>query len=371
MVGFRLSSGRAADRVFAMLASLVEMIDPELFTRQPTPLLWAMILAGFACLVFGADRAVGAAARLAAALGMSKVLIGATIVSIGTTLPEVTVSVIAAFQDLPDLAMGNAIGSVIFNTGIIFGHCAILRPLPKDRFLLNRHGWIQLGAALLLMVFMLWAWIEAGDIDRARLGRWVGVVFLAILAGYLWLSVGWSRRHPELIPDEASETTVPMDTGPGVLAGVAILLMGLGLVMVGSELMVGSVKVICDRMKIPPEVIAVTVVALGTSLPELATGITSLIKGHPELLVGNVIGANILNILLVVGAAALPQGLVVKPSFYWLYVPAMLILLGLVRLLGSTRGPTFKRRHGVPMLAVYLVFYAILAASLLWFGREL
>jgi cation:H+ antiporter len=354
-----------------MLATLVEKLDPTFFSSQTTWLLWAFVLAGFACLVIGADRAVGAAARLASVLGMSKVLIGATIVSVGTTLPEVTVSVIAAFQGLPDLAMGNAIGSVIFNTGIIFGLCAVIRPLPKDPFLMDRHAWIQLGSGVLLFAFMIFGWIRSGDITQVHLGRVMGLVFLVLLAGYLWLSVRWSRKHPELIPDEAAQTEPPAKDGERVALVVGVLLLGLLLVMAGSELMVGSVNVISLRMEIPPEVIAVTVVALGTSLPELATGITSLIKGHAELLVGNVIGANILNLLLVIGAASLPAGLDVKPSFFWLYVPAMLVLLALVRILGGTKGKHFRRLHGLPFLVVYLVFYGIIATSLLVLGRKI
>jgi cation:H+ antiporter len=343
-----------------MLAALIDIIDPGLFARQEMWLLWAAILAAFGALVFGADRAVAAAARLAAALGMSKVLIGATIVSIGTTLPEVTVSVIAAFQGLPDLAMGNAIGSVIFNTGVIFGLCAVLTPLPKDRFLLDRHGWLQLAAAALLMVCMLVSWALSGDIDNTHLGRWVGLVFLALLLGYIYMSIRWSRSHPELIPDEAAETSSASGGTRESVVGVGVLLGGLALVVAGSEVMVGSVNEICIRMEVPPRVVAVTVVALGTSLPELATGLTSLIKGHAELLVGNVLGANILNLLLVIGAASLPAGLEVKPSFFWLYVPAMLLVLGLVRALAYTSGPRFKRIHGVPLLVVFALFYTII-----------
>jgi cation:H+ antiporter len=135
-----------------MLADLI----PESFFRSleadSSWVLWLLALGAMGVLVFGADRTVTAAVRLASALGMSKVIIGATVVSLGTTSPEAFTSVTAAFQGRPGLALGNGVGSIICDTALVFGSCCLLRRLPLNRFVLNRHGWLQLGAGTLLTI---------------------------------------------------------------------------------------------------------------------------------------------------------------------------------------------------------------------------
>ncbi|MFP4356776.1 MAG: calcium/sodium antiporter [Phycisphaerae bacterium] len=343
-----------------MLAGIIDTVHPTFFTGLSSSVLWGLIIAAILCLVLGADRAVGSAARLAVALGINKVIIGATVVSLGTTLPEACVSVMAAFQGQPGLALGNGIGSVTFNTAMIFGFCGLFAALPKDRFLLDRHGWIQLAAAVLLFAICLAIWAVQGDISQVHLTRPIGLLLVGLLAGYIYKSVRWAKSHPELVNEEMIDEKVMEGEAPkqatGKILTLLVLFAGLALVVAGSELMVGSVQEISLRYNVPQDIIAVTVVALGTSLPELVTGIVSLIKGHSELLVGNVIGANILNILFVVGVSATAADLQVGRAFFWLHMPTMIILLGLVRVFGYTKGPRFRRWHGLPMVAVYGVF---------------
>jgi len=127
----------------------------------------------------------------------------------------------------------------------------------------------------------------------------------------------------------------------------------------GSELLIGSVTQICENYGVPEEFVAVTVVAFGTSLPELVTAIAALIKGHADLLVGNIIGADILNVLFVIGASASAGGLDVKPSFLWLYLPMMMVVLIMLRLFIFMPGKRFSRWQGVPLLASYVIFYVL------------
>lgn len=352
-----------------MMPQLASLIPPSVFESQATLVLWLFSAVAIAVLVYGADRAVSAAVRLAAALGMSTVLIGATVVSLGTTAPETFVSVTAAFAGDSGLALGNGVGSIICDTALIFGLGAMITRLPKNRFILSRHGWLQLGSGVLLAsTVALLAW-QHGGITGVLMPRWVGGLFLVLLVGYLWISVVWARKHPDQVPAEVSEELAVDPNLPGpkmkkrkhsALANLLILAIGLLMVILGSNVLVGSVDVICKRIGVPDSVLAVTLVAFGTSLPELVTALMSIRKGHPELLVGNIIGADILNVLFVIGASASAVPLEVPTEFFYLHLPVMLLALLLLRAYIFLPSEKFSRWHGVLLLLVFLGYYTTL-----------
>jgi len=326
--------------------------------------LWLLAVGAIAVLVFGADRAVGAAVRLASVLGMSKVIIGATVVSLGTTSPEAFTSVTAAFQDKPGLALGNGVGSIICDTALVFGLCCCIRRLPLNRFVLNRHGWLQLAAGTLLTVVILVLAAVAGRLGGVVIPRPVGFVFVALLLGYLYVSVRWAREHPEIVQEKARKA------GPGAehrlrraLVNLLVLAVGLGLVVFGSNVLVGSASALCHRYGVPENVLAVTLVAFGTSLPELVTAIASLVKGHAELLVGNIVGADILNVLFVIGASAAASPLKVAGEFFYLHLPVMMLVLILLRAFIFISGDRFHRWQGAVLLAIYVGYYAVLVVG--------
>ena len=344
---------------------IIADIIPKEFFDQHSMLLLLFVAVSISFLVFGADRAVMAAVRLAKAIGMSTVIIGATVVSLGTTSPEAFVSVTAAIKGNGGLALGNGVGSIICDTALIFGLCCCIVRLPKDRFILRRHGWLQLGSGVLLAaVLLVLAWINGGFVGVV-IPRFLGVIFLVLLVGYMWISVRWARQHPiELSEEEQKAADAP--TGPAIVARSVIeLIIGLGLVLVGSNVLIGSVEVLAIRGGVPPNILAVTLVAFGTSLPELVTGLTSIVKGHPELLIGNVIGADILNVLFVVGASAAAVPLNVPIEFYYLHIPVMLLALVLLRTFIWAKGPTFGRRQGIWLLLLFLGYYAIMLTMVL------
>jgi cation:H+ antiporter len=334
---------------------LGDLIPESFFQSRGDLLLWVLAGGAIALLVYGADRAVGSAAKLAATMGLSQVIIGATVVSLGTTSPEAAVSVNAAFKGNGGLALGNGVGSIICDTALIFGLCCCLTRLPKDRFVLKRHGWLQFGSGALLAALLGLLLAISGDINEVEIPRLAGVVLLGLLVVYLYLSVRWSRQHPEMLRAKAGAQMKKNHRGRAA-GNLAVLLVGLGLVVFGSEVLVGSAKTICERHDVPKEIIAVTVIAFGTSLPELVTAITSIIKGHSGLLVGNVIGADILNVLFVIGASATAVPLKVEPRFYYFLVPTMLLVLLLFRCAIFWPGRSFRRWQGAPLLAVYVVF---------------
>ncbi len=341
---------------------LAELIPAHLFTERSELWLWGFAIAAIPMLVLGAGRLVDAAVHLARAIGMSTVLIGATVVSLGTTSPEAVVSVRAALAGHPELALGNAVGSVICDTALIFGLCCILTRLPANRFILNRHGWLQLGSGILLMLTALGLWLGSGDINNVWIPRWVGLVYLALLAAYMCVSVRWARRHPEIIPDEAEIAPIADHAAIKTTGHVVMLVFGLALVVLGSEFLIGSVTEICHRRNVPEAVIAVTLVAFGTSLPELVTAVASIAKGHSELLIGNIIGADILNILFVIGASASAVPLRVEPMFFQFLLPVMILVLVLLRVFIFMNDTQFKRWQGIPLLLLYALFVTISVA---------
>ena len=336
------------------------LIPDSLFDSVSTPLLVGLAVVGLVVLSKGADWLVESATDLALRAGLPKVVIGATLLSLGTTAPECAVSVMAAVDGNPGLALGNAVGSVIFDTAVIFGLLSMFTRLPADRFILSRQGWWQFGSGVTLAVLAYG--LFAADRVNPVIPRWGGLLLLAGLAAYMLLSIRWAKQHPErgvqaMAEDAAAET----DT---IGASVFWLTLGLMLVLVAGRVTVGAVSEGAARAGVPDVVIAGTFVAFGTSLPELIVGITAVRRGHGEILVGNVIGADVLNVLFVVGAAAtaspLPilQEVAPRDVFLTTSLPAMLATLVYFRLCISraVRTGSFDRWMGAPLLVVYLLF---------------
>ncbi len=301
----------------------------------------------------GADVLIDEAVTLSNRWGVPKILVGATIVSLGTTTPEAAVSVLAAIQGRAELALGNAVGSIICDTGLILGLAALIAPLPLDRTIVNRQGWIQLGAGILLVV----ACVPFGSLPMlftsgGRLPQWLGVVFLVFLAVYLWQSVAWARSGD--VSDDIEAHSAGDDAS--IYTVLLKLLGGIVIVVGSSTILIPSVREAALRLNIPPGVIAATLVAFGTSLPELVTSVTAARRGHGELAVGNVIGADILNALFVAGAAAAvtPAGLPASPFFFRFLFPAMLMILVVFRVGVFVSGTVLKRPFGFVLLGIYI-----------------
>ena len=345
------------------------LIPQSTFDGLPGLALLAITGVCFAVLIKGAGWLVEGASGLAYRLGMPKVIVGATIVSLGTTSPEAAISVMAAWNGNPGLALGNAVGSIIADTGLIFGVGCMMVALPADRFVLDRQGWVQFASGILLAGLCFAVLVIPGV--APELSREVGFLLLVALAGYLWISVLWARVHPQgepfVVPEDLDEeldgVILPHEHKPRRLAMlIGMVVVGFGLVIVSSQVVVSSVSALASQWGVPDLVIASTIVAFGTSLPELVVGITSIRKGHAELLVGNVIGADILNVLFVVGASAAASGLPIDNSlFLYLHLPTMLIILTMFRvfIFSAVKNGTFQRWHGVPLLVIYCLFVVL------------
>ena len=314
--------------------------------------VWGLLLLLVVCIVVlskGADLMVDGAVALARRTGLPRIVIGATIISLGTTTPEMFVSVMAAWTGNPGLALGNGVGSIICDTGLIFGLMCIISRVPVRRYILNRTGWVQVGAATLLVLLALLAlWQSPG---APVLGRGVGALLLVLLVGYLYMSYRWARQSG--LVDEAEEDEPLWGLGKAL----GFTLAGLVGVIVGSRVLVPVAAEGASRMGVPQDVIAATLVAFGTSLPELMTAISAVKKRQPQIMVGNVVGADVLNCLFVIGAAAFARPLTVPPNFYSFHFPAMLLILYSFRLfIRMNTDGWFKRWQGVWILGIYLLY---------------
>ena len=326
----------------------------HLVTGLASPFLFLIIVVTLYTLGKGADWLVDEAVVLSTRWGMGKAVIGATIVSIGTTTPEAAVSVLSAIQGKPGLALGNAVGSIICDTGLILGLASLIAPLQFNRQLTSKLSNVQVGAGILLVVGCF-PWTSPARVftQGGTLPQLVGCGFIVLLGLYIWQSIRWAAS----ITDEASENGDEPESGPANSFVILAKLIGsIAIIVISAQILIPSVSEIAVRIGVPKHIISATLVAFGTSLPELVTAITAVRRGHGELAVGNIIGADILNVLFVAGvsAAATQGGLQADGQFFQFLFPAMLFILIVFRCGIFVSGSQLKRPFGVVLVATWL-----------------
>jgi len=336
-----------------------EAVLQDLMGGFPTILLVAVIVFCIILLSKGADWMIDGVVHLARRTGLPRIVIGATIISLGTTMPEAVVSVMAAWMGNPGLALGNGVGSIIADTGLIFGLTCLLTVVPVNRFILNRTGWVQVGSATLLVAISIALLLTTTG--TPILHRWVGFLLLILLAGYMYMTYVWARQGGSMATEGENSDESEM---AGMAKSLFMIFGGLFIVVMGARILVPSASEIAHRIGVPDDIIAATMVAFGTSLPELMTAIAAVRKGHPEIMVGNVVGADVLNCLFVVGAAAAARPLAIPANFFAFHFPTMLIILYSFRVfIFMNRDGRFRRWQGAWLLAIYLT-YVVLQYSL-------
>ncbi|MBO5866551.1 MAG: calcium/sodium antiporter, partial [Clostridia bacterium] len=242
-----------------------------------------LFIVGLVLLIKGGDWFVDGATVIAKKFHLPDILIGATVVSIGTTLPEVMVSATSAVGGHGEIAYGNAIGSIICNTALISAITIAFKPAKIDRDSLKLPVFFFFAAAAIyclvayLLGFFYW---------------WVGAILLAIFALYMFLSVRKALKTPQINEDDPAEGV----DNKTLVKNIILLVVGAALIAFGADLLVDNGIIIAEALGVPESVIALTFIAIGTSLPELVTAVTSLVKGHGALSLGNIIGANIFNL---------------------------------------------------------------------------
>lgn len=304
----------------------------------------AQVIGGFILLVWGADRLVAGAAATARNLGVSPLVIGLTIVAFGTSAPELVVSAMAAFQGNPGLAVGNAIGSNIANIGLILGVTALLYPLRVESEILKREY-------PLLMLIMIGSFIMAADLIYDRTEGWLMLAGLAALV--IWMVRFGLRRGPQDPLAEEFAAEIPSDMPMRI--AVMWLLVGLVILPLSSHFLVDGAVSIAQSLKVYDAVIGLTIVAFGTSLPELAAALTSALRKEDDLAIGTVIGSNMFNILGVLGIAATVSPVHVEELMLKQDFPVMFLLTVLLFFMAyGISGPgKISRNSGGLLLAIY------------------
>ena len=301
-----------------------------------------LILGGLAGLVIGGELLVRGAVRTAGALGVSPLIIGLTLVGFGTSTPELVTSVQAALLGSPGVAVGNIVGSNICNILLILGVAALIRPVDAEPRGLRRDGPALAAATLIGLAAILW-----GD-----LGRVVGAGFVAALLGYLLWLYASERRRADAANDPAPERK-------GLWSGLPLTLAGLALVVTGADWLVTAAIALAQVWQVSDSLIGLTIVAVGTSLPELTASVAAAARGRGDVALGNIVGSNIFNILGILGVTALVEPLAAPAEIIAFDVWVMVAATAALILVAAT-GARVTRGEGALLLGGYGVYLGAL-----------
>ena len=326
-----------------------------------------ILIAGFLLLVKGADWFVDGAASLAERMGIPQLVVGLTIVAMGTSMPEAAVSIASALKNNPEIAIGNVVGSNTLNILLILGLTALIHPIRIQRSTIRYEMPFMIAVTLLLTAF---------GISGSRISRTEGVIFWGLFILYFvylfWLSRNHRKQGTEDLKDSAAsgitaasvsaEESVETKGGKqqkhSILWYLAEILIGGAMVVWGSDLVVDSATVLAGMFGMSDRMIALTIVAFGTSLPELVTSVTAARKGNADLAVGNVVGSNIFNSVMIIGKVALIRPIPFADAFYLDLGTA--IISAVVLWFGSIPSQRLGRAMGACLLLLYAGYFIIL-----------
>jgi len=302
-----------------------------------------LVALGIALLYAGGEALVSGSSALARKLGMAPLVVGLTVVAFGTSAPELAATLTASFQGVPEVAFGNVVGSNICNVGLILGLASLVYPVAaRGRFL-----WREMPILLAVSVLMIWM------VSDGSIGRIEGGVLLALLAAYLWLML----RKDEESARVAAEFAKEFGEVPGsVWASVARVAVGIVLLVLGAKLLIAGAVTVARAAGVSDRVIGLTLVAVGTSLPELASSLVAAARKEGDILLGNIVGSNVFNILAILGVAGLARPLSVSLVGAW---PDLWVMLGFSVLLWPflVTGRRLSRVEGSILLAGFVAYF--------------
>jgi cation:H+ antiporter len=319
---------------------------------MPLYLPISALVAGMLGLIWGADKFVAGSASLARSIGVSSLVVGLTVVSIGTSAPEIIVSINAALKGSGELAVGNALGSNLANMGLVLGITLLIAPIPIQKALIKQEG----------MILLLVTGFAGICLYNNFLGRLESLLLILMVLPLLLIAAKYKKAQAE-----ASETQITQSfSSKGALISFII---GLALLLISAELTVWGAKSIALSMGISELVIGLTIVAIGTSLPELAASAMSALRGHHDIAVGNIIGSNLFNLLLVMGAAGAisPIALdsqVFSRDYLAMALLTILMLLFMAVVVGKNSDHAkLPKTMGLVLLVTYCLYYVWLWCS--------
>ncbi len=306
-----------------------------------------LFIIGLAALYIGADLLIRGASRLARDLGVNALVIGLTVVAMGTSMPELLVGVVASVRGSGDIAIGNVVGSNIANIALILGIGAMIRPIRVQMRLLVREVPLMILATMAFYVLAL---------DQS-LQRWDGAILLVGFVAYTLYLLKGARLEPPAIEVEYQKF-VP--SGGTLSSHILLTVLGLGTLLGGAQMVVSGASEAARFLGISELAVGLTVVAIGTSLPELATAIAASVQDEGDILVGNVVGSNVFNVLAVLGTSSLARPLDIAQSVIFVEAPVMIVVsILLLPFVWSTLRVT--RSEGVILVAAYVAFVIVFA----------
>lgn len=299
----------------------------------------ALLIIGFIFLVKGADMFVDGASNIAYNFKIPTLIVGLTIVAFGTSAPEAAVSIAASLGGSNAIALGNVIGSNLFNILGIIGICALLGTLPVDKELLKRDFPVVLGATIILVIIANL---------YGQLSRVIGIIFLIAIIAYVYLMVKKAKENPESSKIQEAKF--------GMGKSVIYLIIGLIGIILGAEFVVNSASFLASMFGLSDTLIGLTIVAIGTSLPELVTSLTALKKGDTGIVIGNIIGSCLFNILFILGISSAISPMPIAPS---LAIDSifLLIVTGIAYVFAETQD-TFDRKEGLILFILFIAYMA-------------
>lgn len=307
-----------------------------------------LLIMGMYLLIKGADWFVGGASAIAKALKIPSLIIGLTLVSLGTSLPEASVSIQSSINGSSALSIGNVVGSNIVNTLLILGLCALFVPITIDKDMKKFDIPIMLGLYVIILLFCF-------VITRGVIERWQGIVLVVLFVAYMTFLVIRAKNNQMKTIDQVEENSEQKDKKP-LWLNILLVLLGLGAIVLGGDLVVDKATFIALELGMSQSLVGLTIVAVGTSLPELVTSIVASIKKENDIAVGNVIGSNIFNVVFILGTSAAISPLTLASGA----LVDMLVLLGTALLLMgfSLFSKNIKRWQGVLMVLAYVGYTA-------------
>ena len=313
-------------------------------------LVFLLFAVGLVCIIKGGDWFVDAASWIASVSGIPHFIIGATIVSLATTLPEILVSIMAAASGSADMAIGNAIGSVTANTGMILAISILFMPAVIERRKYMPKSLIFIGA-----IILLWLLSSGGKLTVVG-----ALVMMALFIFFIWENISEAKKEMGANADEKAPTD-----RKSIIKNIILFIVGAAGIVIGSRLLVDNGTIIArDILHIDERIVSLTMVAIGTSLPELVTTITAIVKKQSALSVGNIIGANVIDMILILPLCSFVMGgsLAVEWSTIWIDIPICL-LVAVLTIVPALISGRFRRWQGAAALTVYAGYLVYLCVG--------
>ncbi|MEB1807333.1 MAG: calcium/sodium antiporter [Bacillaceae bacterium] len=314
-------------------------------------MVYLLLLLGFVLLIKGADYFVDGSSAIATLLRVSPLLVGLTIVAFGSGAPEATVSIIAALEGSTDVTVGNVVGSNIINTALVVGVTAVIFPLKVESATIRKEIPLAFLASIALLVLISDQFLQ--NAPENMITRSDGIIFLLFFSIFLYYVIEAARNSRETLTEENGDTQKPT-WGKNILLAIA----GLAAIIIGGYLVVESSTEIAIRFGMSETLVGLTIVAIGSSLPELAISISAALKKQSQMALGNIVGSSIFNILFVLGVASIITPLPVDPKIF--FDVNVMIILTVVLFIYSRTEYTIGKLEGLILSLVYIIYLVLI-----------